>query len=49
MKMKWDKDRRERARRKAENDPSARRLRELVDRGRAELEARRRAEGRSGD
>jgi hypothetical protein len=47
--MKWDKDRRERARRKAENDPSARRLRELVARGRAELEARRKREERDAD
>lgn len=36
----------ERARRKAENDPSGRRLRELVERGRAELEARRKAKSR---
>jgi hypothetical protein len=36
----------ERARRAAENDPSARRLRELAAKGQAELDARKRAEGR---
>jgi hypothetical protein len=48
MKRKWTKAEIERARRKAENDPWARKLRELVARGRAELEARRRAEGAEG-
>jgi len=47
--MKPSKEQRERARQKSENDPSARRLRELAERGRAELEARRQPEGREAD
>jgi hypothetical protein len=35
----------ERIRRKAENDPRAKELRQLVERGKAELEERRRREG----
>jgi hypothetical protein len=38
-------DRMERFRREAEKDPVVRRLRELVARGRTELEDRRRSEG----
>ncbi len=45
MKKKWTKAEIERARRRAENDPWARKLRELVARGKAELEVRQRAEG----
>jgi hypothetical protein len=44
MKRKWTKQEIERLRQKAEDDPRAKRLRELVERGKAELEARR-AEG----
>lgn len=49
MKRKWTKEEIERARRKAENDPRAKELRELVRRGKAELEERHRreAEGRA--
>ncbi len=42
MKKRSKKERIERARREAENLPSVRRLRELVERGFAELEERRR-------
>jgi hypothetical protein len=44
MKTKRTKEERERLRRKAENHPRVRQLRELEARGRAELEARRKAE-----
>lgn len=41
---KRDRERMERARRKAENDPIVRELRRLVAKGKAELEAKRRPE-----
>jgi hypothetical protein len=44
MKKRSKKERIERARREAENLPSVRRLRELVERGYAELEERRKTD-----
>lgn len=48
MKKRSKKERIERARREAENMPSVRRLRELVERGYAELEERRRSKPEAG-
>jgi hypothetical protein len=49
MKKKISRKRLEQIRREVDNDPNIRRLRELAERGQAELDARKRAEASRGE